>query len=170
MDQSGPVVITPPESGTVPSLTYHYENGVSLVVVEWKLDPEKHFVPEGWNVATRLQNFGALYVGEDGWIHVGRQGYLQSFPEEIIEEGTAPDDSFRAVTNHHQNWLECIRSRREPACDVAVGCRSTIVSHLGCIAHWTGRKLQWDPAQEEFIDDDEANRLRSRAMREPWRV
>ena len=56
------------------------------------------------------------------------------------------------------------------ACDVAVGCRSTIVAHLGCIAHWTGRALRWDPEREEFLGDEEANRMRARAKREPWRI
>jgi hypothetical protein len=41
---------------------------------------------------------------------------------------------------------------------------------LGCIAHWTRRPLRWDPAEEEFIGDDQANRLRRRAMREPWQI
>ena len=43
-------------------------------------------------------------------------------------------------------------NRGLPACDVAIGCRSTTVSHLGCIAHWTGRALKWDPATEQFLD------------------
>ncbi len=169
MDESGPVEIIPPETGEYPSLTYKYANGV-LLQVDWKLDPQKHFVPEGWDVNTRIQSFGAVFVGEDGWIHVGRQGYLKSFPEEIVEQPTGEADPFRPVNNHHQDWLECIRTRQAPACDVAVGCRSTIVSHLGCIAHWTGRALRWDPVNEEFPGDDEANRLRRRAMREPWRI
>ncbi|MHC4180147.1 MAG: hypothetical protein ACYSWU_21800 [Planctomycetota bacterium] len=119
---------------------------------------------------TRIQNFGALYVGDKGWIHVGRQGYLTAFPQKIIAESSGATDSWRPVGNHHQNWLRAIRSRERPACDVAVGCRSTIVSHLGCIAHWTGRALKWDPIKEEFIGDEEANRLRFRAMRPPWRI
>ena len=170
MDDGGPVKIVPPETGLYPSLTYEYTNGVQLQVVDWKLDGQKHFVPEGWDVNTRIQNFGALFVGEDGWIHVGRQGYLQGNPAEIIERPSPPADALRPVSNHHQDWLDCIKTRRQPVCDVAVGCRSTTVSHLGCIAHWTGRSLQWDPLKEEFIADDEANRLRSRAIREPWRI
>ena len=170
MDQSGPVEIVPPETGQYPSLTYKYADGVLLQVVNWKLDRQKHFVPEGWNENTRIQNFGALYVGEDGWIHVGRQGYLESFPKEIIAESPEESGPKHAVNNHHQNWMECIKTRRTPACDVAIGCRSTIVSHLGCVAHWTGRSLRWDPAKEEFLGDDEANRLRKRTMREPWRI
>jgi predicted dehydrogenase len=170
MDESGPVEITPPETGKYPSLTYKYANDVLLQVVDSKLDGQKHLVPQGWDLNTRIENFGALFVGSEGWIHVGREGYLKGFPPEIIERSPQRRELGEPVANHHQNWLDCIRSRQEPACDVAVGCRSTIVAHLGCIAHWTGRTLKWDPAKEQFVGDDEANRLRFRAMREPWSI
>ena len=170
MDGSGPVEIVPPETGQVPSLTYKYANGVPLQVVDGRLDPAKHLIPKGWDPAKRIENFGAVFVGENGWIHVGRRGVLEASAEEILDESGPGGEPPGPVGNHHQNWLKCIRSRQTPACDVAVGCRSTIVSHLGCIAHWTGRKLQWDPAKEEFIGDEEANRLRARAMRQPWRI
>jgi len=169
MDAAGPVEIIPPETGEVPSLTYKYPGDVMLQVT-WRLDPAKHLVPEGWDPGTQMQNFGALFVGEGGWIHVGRQGYLKSFPADVVAQAAESADPVRPVTNHQQNWLDSIRTRARPACDVETGCRSTTVSHLGCIAHWTGRSLKWDPAAEKFIGDDEANRLRSRAMREPWRV
>ena len=170
MDESDPVEIVPPETGQVPSLSYKYANGALLQVVDWRLDKQKHFVPKGWDVNTRIENFGALYVGSEGWIHVGREGYLKAYPPAIIEETRGGPDARDSVANHHQNWLDCIRSRQRPACDVAVGCRSTIVAHLGCIAHWTGRALKWDPVKEEFLGDEEANRLRFRAMRPPWRI
>ena len=170
MDESGPLEIIPPETGQVPCLTYKYADDVILQVVNWHLDPNQHFVPEGWDPATRLENFGALYIGEDGWIHVGRRGYLKSYPAEIVERPDSDGGPRRSVGNHHQDWLAAIKTRRRPACDVAIGCRSTTVSHLGCIAHWTGRALRWDPVKEEFPGDDEANRLRSRAMRPPWRI
>jgi predicted dehydrogenase len=168
-DDGGPMEIVPPETGEVPSLTYHYPDG-AVVQTTWRLDPAKHFVPEGWDVSTRLQPFGALFVGEEGWIHVGREGYLKSYPGEIVQGPAGESDPFRPVGNHHQDWLACIRSRQRPACDVETGCRSTTVSHLGCIAHWTGRAQRWDPGAEEFVGDEEANRLRGRVMREPWRV
>ena len=72
--------------------------------------------------------------------------------------------------DHHQNWLDCIRSRRAPVCDVQAGRRSTDVCHLGNIAYWTGRSLKWDPVREEFPGDDEANRLRTRPYRAPWHL
>lgn len=168
-DGSGPVEITPPETGDVPCLTYRYADGSLLQVAE-KLDPEKHFVPKGWDVNTRIQNFGAVFVGEDGWIHVGRHGYFRSYPESILERASDAPPRIRPVPDHHHNWLQCIRTRQRPACDVAIGCRSTIVSHLGAIAHRTRRRLRWDPVKEEFVGDEMANRLRSRALREPWRT
>ncbi len=168
MDESGPVEVIPPETGRVPSLTFKYPGNVVLQV-EWKLDPQKHFVPEGWDVNTRIQNFGALFVGRDGWIHVGRNGYLKSYPEAIVGDAEWPEHKY-AVTSHQHGWLDCMRSRQRPACDVAFGAHSTMVSHLGCIAHWTGRALKWDPAAERFLDDDEANRLLSRPKRAPWRI
>ncbi|MEE8452321.1 MAG: Gfo/Idh/MocA family oxidoreductase [Thermoguttaceae bacterium] len=166
MDQSGPVEIIPPETGRYPVLTYKYADDV-LVQVDWKLDEQKNFVPKGWDVNTPIQSFGALFVGEGGWIHVGRQGFLEGYPDGILEDDSVAS---RPANNHHQDWLHCIKTREMPVCDVAIGCRSTTVSQLGCIAHWTGRSLKWDPLEEKFTGDEEANRLRSRAMRAPWRV
>jgi predicted dehydrogenase len=170
MDRSGPVEIIPPETGQYPVLTYKYPGGVLLQVTERRLDRKKHVIPKGWDEITSLQNFGAVFVGEHGWIHVGRNGYFVSFPPQIAQPFAIRYEHSIAVDDHRHNWLGAIRTRRRPACDVAVGCQSTIVSHLGCIAHWTGRALKWDPAHAQFLADDEANRMRRRAMREPWRV
>ena len=170
MDGGGPIEIIPPETGRYPDLTYIYPRGEILQVVNQRLDRKKHFVPDGWDEITSLQNFGALFVGQRGWIHVGRMGYLTSFPKDIVDDYPARYDHAVAVQDHHQNWLDAIRSRQRPAADVAIGCQSTIVAHLGCIAHWTGRAQQWDPVKEAFLDDDEANRWKRRAMRDPWRV
>jgi hypothetical protein len=169
MDQSGPVEIIPPETGKVPSLTYRYANDVVLHV-DWKLDKPEYNIPNGWDPNTRLQNFGALFVGDEGWVHVGRNGFLQFYPESVEQRSTEFPQHKIAVTNHQRDWLDCIKTRETPRCDVAVGCQSTIVSHLGGIAHWTGRSLKWDPTEETFINDEEANRLRGRAHRAPWKL
>jgi hypothetical protein len=68
------------------------------------------------------------------------------------------------------NFLDCVRSRRQPICNVNVGHRSASVCHLGNIAIRTGRSLRWDPAQERFTGDnaDEGNRMLSREMRGEW--
>ncbi len=168
MDQSGPVEIIPPETGQVPDLTFRYANGVVLQVVNWSLDPNRHWVPKGWDVRTTLESFGALYVGQHGWVHVGRSGFLRTYPPELPRQFAGLSGRTGTIRNHHEDWLNAIRTRRQPVCDVAIGARSTTVSHLGCIAHWTRRALRWDPVREEFPGVDESNRNLGRAMREPW--
>ncbi|MBL7133051.1 MAG: Gfo/Idh/MocA family oxidoreductase [Phycisphaerae bacterium] len=168
MDHTGPVRITPPGAGGRHLLTYTYPGGTLCQVVPGRLDKRAVLIPPGWNLGTHLTSFGALFVGQEGWIHVGRRGYLECFPRKILEQATGLRGRKGSVTSHHQNWFDCIRTRNRTACDVSVGCQSTIVSHLGCIAHWTGRSLKWDPAGEVFAGDSEANRWRARAMRAPW--
>jgi hypothetical protein len=170
MDETGPVEIYPPGTGQYPNLTYRYANGVLVQVVDWRLEKQKHFIPKGWDENTPIQNFGAVFVGQRGWIHVGREGYLAAYPPQILQEPAGRLDHIHAVNSHHQNWLDSIRSRGRPVCDIALGARSTMVSLLGCVAHWTGRPLRWDPVQEIFLGDDEANRYLSRAMRPPWGI
>ena len=167
MDDSGPVEIIPPGVNGVSSLTYKYANGVRAEVVDWKLDPKIHFIPEGWDASTKFMDFSTLFVGELGWIYVGRKGLLQSHPKEIVGDWTLRPES-TPIGLHHRNWLHAIRTRQRPVAHEDVGAQSTIVSHLGAIAIWTGRAIQWDPIKEEFANDEAANRLRQRAMREPW--
>ena len=57
------------------------------------------------------------------------------------------------------NFFDCVRTREKPICDAEVGHRSVTVCHLGVIAMRLGRKLKWDPAKEQFVDDKEAERL-----------
>lgn len=75
---------------------------------------------------------------------------------------------YEAKGGHMGNWLECIRTRRDPSAPVEVGHRSATVCHLGNIAMDLGRKLKWDPVKEEFPGDDEANARRERTYRKPW--
>ena len=66
------------------------------------------------------------------------------------------------------DFLTSVRTRAKPGADVEIGHRTVTVCHLGGIAYRLGRPLKWDPVKEEFLGDDEANRLCARAMREPW--
>ena len=170
LDEAGPLEILPPEAGRYPDLTYMYPGNVPVHVVGKRLDPQKHILPKGWDELTSIQDFGAVFVGERGWIHVGRSGFLASNPAALVQDGPGPYIRFVALAHHQRDWLEAIRTRRRPACDISFGCQSTIAAHLGCIATWTGRALKWDSAQEQFLGDEEANRMRQRAMRQPWRV
>ncbi len=165
-DGDGPVKITPAGIDGAPSLTFSHADHTQIVCTT-RLEQGKHFVPEGWDVKTPIVNFGVLFVGDKGWVHVARFGLLDCYPKNLLEGEVSKSHS---VEENHRDWLDCIRTRRRPRADVEIGACSTILSHLGCIALWTGRALRWDPIKEEFQNDREANALRSRPSREPWSV
>jgi hypothetical protein len=71
-------------------------------------------------------------------------------------------------SNHHANFLDCIKSRKLPICDVEIGHRSATICHLGNIAVRLGRTLKWDPVAEQIIGDEKANAMVSRQNRKPW--
>ena len=92
-------------------------------------------------------------------VNKGSYGYAR--PEHFL--GREP-----VSTNHYRNFLDCVKSREEPIEPVEVGHRTACICHVGNIAMQLKRKVRWDPQQERFIDDDEANRMLRRPYREPW--
>jgi predicted dehydrogenase len=113
---------------------------------------------------------GILFTGTDGKIEVNR-GYLRSWPDDIIAEPLGANDvRLYESPGHRQDWLNCIRTRQRPICDVEIGASTIITCHLGNIAYWLGRSLKWDPAKGEIIGDAEASRWLDRPKRGPWRL
>ena len=128
-----------------------YANGVELIC---KTDPDG---PYG-------------FEGTDGWIRVKGNNFMY-WPESLKTTVIGPDEIHLGdSTEHHRDFLDCVKTRREPAAPVEVGHRSTAICHIGNIAMKLKRKLRWDPDNERFIGDDEANRMLSRAMRSPWHL
>ncbi|MCX7665797.1 MAG: Gfo/Idh/MocA family oxidoreductase [Gemmataceae bacterium] len=160
MDDSGPVSI----EGTA---QYHKE--------KWYETPETcqiiYTYANGVKVTCSMkEKGGATFIGEKGSIYVTR-GTISSDPPEILKEMLGEMDTRLYVsTNHHKNWLDCIRTRKAPICEAEIGHRSATVCHLGNLAIKTGRKLTWDPQKETFVDDKEANALLSKAYRSPWKL
>lgn len=113
---------------------------------------------------------GIVFHGEKGTLTVGRD--LKSDPAEILR--TDRDDfpiKFRKTPGTHmENWLQCIldKTPENIHAPVEIGHRGASVCHLVNLAMLTGRKLQWDPKVEKFVNDDEANQLLYRAPRAPW--
>jgi hypothetical protein len=113
---------------------------------------------------------GIKFTGSDGWIFVSRGKIEASNPDLLKTELTDQDVRLYASDNHHNNWLDCIYTRKLPICDVEVGHRSVTICHLGNIAIKLGRELNWDPVKEEFVGDEQAQRLCSKPMRAPWHL
>ena len=117
------------------------------------------------------QRGGGRFIGEKGTLILDRN-FLKSDPPEIVADAIKGGD-FRTPDDtgaHLANWIACIKSREMPVADVEIGHRSTTVCHLGNIARWTGRKLQWDPDREQFVGDDEANKLLWRTQRQGFEI
>lgn len=111
---------------------------------------------------------GVRFEGTEGWIFVNRENIVASRPELIEKELPAGAERLY-VSNHHMgDFFDCVRSRKPAICEPEIGHRSVSVCHLGVIALRTGRKLNWDPAKEQFVNDAEANGYLSRPMRKPW--
>jgi predicted dehydrogenase len=110
------------------------------------------------------------FEGDEGWISVSRSK-LDASNRDLLK-AKIPDDGVHLYEskNHMMNFLECMRSRKEPAAPVEVGHRSNSVCLVTHIAMKLNRKLQFDPKTERFIDDEEANKMLSYKHRAPWTI
>lgn len=149
-DDTGPVEVWPEGEGLKCPVSFRYADGTTVL-----LDGKG---PEG----------GGSFEGDQGKITIDR-GKYRTLPMGLDAKPAQDTDLRLYESNDHLgNWADCIRSRRMPIADVEIGHRSTTMCHLGNIARWTGRKLQWNPQNETFIDDDDANTYLQRPMRAPY--
>ncbi len=117
---------------------------------------------------TQKPGFGVRFEGTEGWVEYSG-GKVTTHPESLATSQIGPDEVRLPVSpNHYRNFLDCVKSREEPLEPVEIGHRTACICHVGNIAMQLKRKVQWDPREERFIDDDEANRMLQRPYREPW--
>lgn len=171
METTGPVEVIHPSSGQFPTLTFRYANGTLLHHVDdWgQVKNLYRAVPPDARLAGL---FGGVFVGERGWLtSMTTGGPIEGSPASLFDEMRMPSREINiGANNHHDNWFECLRTRSQPSSHEEIGHRSASLGHLATIAYTLERSLKWDPAAERFLNDDHANRLRSKAMREPWRI
>ena len=170
-ETAGPVDIIHPDGGAFPTLTCRYSNGTLLHHVErWEMVNSLY---DAVPASTRLTgSFGGVFVGERGWLTsmsgIG-SGPILGAPERLFAEmGPAFSRDETLANDHHANWFDCIRTRAQPRSHEEIGHRSASLGILLLIALRLGRSLRWDPAREQFVGDEPANRLLARAPRAPW--
>jgi predicted dehydrogenase len=152
MDHTGPVEVHPP-SAEYPRITYKYANGITMY-------------HGGGKPGSAVE-----FIGDAGRVRVNRGQYLETEPEEVRGMAPGPNEiHLYESTNHKDNWLECIRTRSKPICDVEIGAHTANICHIGNICYWLNRPLAWNPEAYRFENDEEANRLLGRPMRGPWRL
>jgi len=113
---------------------------------------------------------GVRFEGDQGWVHVVRGG-IKAEPKSLLDVAIKPGEDRLYRSDHHMgNFIECIKTRREPAAPVEACHAATTATLVADIATRTGRKLIWDWETESFLNDDIANRMLTRPMRSPWRI
>ena len=134
-------------------LTYRYANGVEMSI--------------------KSGGTGIRFEGTEGWLgNASWRRPLEASSPSILTSAIGPGEThlFTCPAGEHRNFLDCVKSRRDPYFPAEIGHRCCTVLHMGTIAMTLGRKLRWDPEAERFVDDPQANRLLSRPMRAPWRI
>ncbi|MEA3226122.1 MAG: Gfo/Idh/MocA family oxidoreductase [Planctomycetota bacterium] len=125
----------------------------------------------GCELICRTEPSGPLrFEGTDGWIQL-QKGRLTCSPESLKTSVIGPNEiHLYKSDDHHRNFLDCIKTHRDTAAPVEVGHRSVSICHLGNIAMILKRKLQWNPKDERFVNDEQANQMLTRSMRSPWHL
>jgi predicted dehydrogenase len=161
MDGSGPVEVWVEPAEKLGTLTYNEpetrDRGdafASRTTVHYRYPNDVTLTLSG--TQSRLGG-GATFIGDKGRISIFRDGY--ECEPKGLDEDPLPADALRVYEsdNHMQNFFDCVESRRDPIMDVEAGHRVATLCHLGNVARWTGRRLNWDPEEEVFPGDDEAN-------------
>lgn len=162
MDESGPIKVEG-EASFHPELvhevtekvrlTYTYANGVKLICSQGHKDIQE----------------GARFLGSEGEVYVNR-GTLKSNPPELKDQSLDTPGLVQLYrsTDHTQDFLNCVKSRTLPVCDVEVGHRSATVCHLGNMVARLGRAIEWDPVEEAVVNDPQAQSMVDRPYRQPY--
>lgn len=153
-DNSGPVEIVPIGARDNDYIHYYYEDGLLMANEPFTED----------------ERFGVKFSSDDAWIQVFRGRYEASddslMPPTTDETGTTI--RYETGTSHLEDFLNSIRSRKDPIANVEAGHRTGSVGILGNIATQLNRPLRWNPAAERFVNDTEADGLLHREYRQGY--
>ena len=150
-DQTAPVEYEPKDN----QLHARYANGVRLIMRN-----------DGW---LPLGSCPVRFEGDTGWVETADDGEIvASSPALLVGKGAKV--SGYPANFHVRDFLDCVKSRALTRANADAACEAHITCHAANIALFLGRKVLYDPKKNEFIGDEQANRLRSEALREPWRI
>ena len=151
MDDSGPVKFVPKGYNGNEYQTHYYANGIPVL--------RDH--------DTRGDHM-IQFIGTEGDVMVSR-GRFDTDPVELATAPLLPSEiHLYESRNHESNWLDSIRTRKKPICDVEIGHRTATICHLSGIAERLGRPIKWDPVEEKILDDPAADRWYDRPRRAPY--
>jgi len=133
-----------------------YANGVNLVLRN-----------DGWMPG--MGSCPVRFEGETGWVETGDNAEIAASSDSLLLRRGKKIPGYPADF-HIRNFLDCVKTRALTRATATVACSSHITCHASNVALFLDRKVRFDPKKSVFIGDKEANRLRSEALREPWRI
>lgn len=161
-ERSGPVEVE--GKGT------HWEGGLFDTVKDYDVT---YRYANGVVMTCKPGNPSIKFIGTEGWVgNTGWRGPLEASSTKILETKIGPDE-LRLYTNpkgEHDDFLQGVKSRRDPYFPVDIGHRISTVCHIANISIKLGRKLKWDPGKEQFVGDAEATGMMDRPRRDPWQL
>lgn len=190
-EQSGPVEVEgkgdfPPRdavyntAGTF-AVHYRYADGVTMTLSAGHGDLDLQKSHDG-PIVGRTPSPGIRFEGTDGWIECYPwRGTLKASKREMLDVTIDPKKvgfvhrpteivprKGGPSGGEYRDFFDAVKSRGLTYAPAEVGHRTITIPHIGNIAMLVGRKLRWNPEQERFVDDAEANQMLSRKQREPW--
>jgi len=147
-----------PDGGTIHA---QYANGVKLVMRRGGFRGEGQWLGLG--------TCPVRFEGDEGWVETGDGGTIKCHPESLLTDARRSEAGTHPAA-HTRNFFDCIKSRKPTAANPNVMRHTHIACHAAAVAWMLGRKVTVDPQTETFINDEEANRMRTWSKREPWRA
>ena len=141
-------------------------------------EPQNHkltaFFKDGLKIVMRDQGFksscAVRFEGENGWVETDDSGQIYTSAPDLIERRKTKGEDWKKPLGHTGEFIECVKNRRTPTAPAEELHYPHLACHAATIAYHLNRELKFDPAKMEFVNDDEANRLRNRQCRAPWHL
>lgn len=148
-----PIQYDAPKDG---QLVARYASGTELI-----------FRETGW---IPLGSCPVRFEGESGWVEAGDSGKIVLSSPELLAGREVAEIGGYPATFHVRDFLDCVKTRSQPKGNADAACNAHIACHAANIALHLGRQVNYDNQTHSFVNDEPANRLRSEALREPWRL
>ena len=137
--------------------------------VPFSVDVQARYA-DGVRLLMKSGSKGVRFDGDAGWIHITDAGEITAEPKSVLQAKFVPKVNWAFMGGHVRNFLDCMRSRKLTASHPELAQRAHTMAHCANICLRLGRKVQWDPTSERFVDDGQANRMLRRVMRPPWQT
>lgn len=149
---SGPVEVIPAGHSGSEYIDFVYDDGLVMANAPF----------------TENQNFGVRFESDSAWVEVHR-GQFRASDDSLLPRVSGEDDvEYETASPHLVDFISCVHSRQDPIATIEAGHRTNTVGILANIATELDRPLKWNPEQERFVDDAEADTHMHREYREGY--